>query len=129
MTKTVEIPHRPREIKVETKSRESSQSPPLVLKYLEALPAEKELTFLVEVVDKPSSPKGSQLFKVPKIIAENPGKNNSNIASVVKDEIPEFDPLFEEDFDEIEDDEEEDCLRIIEEKIIDVSTLPGKQCQ
>ena len=76
MTKTVEIPHRPREIKVETKSRESSQSPPLVLKYLEALPAEKELTFLVEVVDKPSSPKGRPLFKVPKIIAENPGKNN-----------------------------------------------------
>ena len=126
MTKTVEIP-RPTEIKVETKSRESSQSPPLVLKYLEALPPEKELTFLVEVVDKPSeSPKGS-LFKVPKIIAENPTKNNSNIASVVKDEIPDqFDPLFEEEF---EDEDEEDCLRIIEEKIIDVSTLPGKQCQ
>ena len=128
MTKTVkEVPRPISEIKVETKSRESSQSPPLVLKYLEALPPEKELTLLVEVVNK--VPNDSELFKVPKIIAENPVKNLV-VASVVKDEIPDFDPIFEELEEEVEEDEEEeDCLRIIEEKIIDVSTLPGKQCQ
>ena len=38
-------------IKFNDQSRESSASPPLVLKYLETLPPEKEVTLLVEVVE------------------------------------------------------------------------------
>ena len=129
MTKTVESVTRPSQIKETSKSREASQSPPLVLKYLEALPPERELTLLVEVVEKPPPVTIKPEFKVPKIIAEHPAKFNS-IASVVKHEIKE--EIFESDeFEAVseevsEDEEEEDCLRIIEEKIIDVSTLPGR---
>ena len=123
MTKTVDTVTRPTSVKESAKSREASQSPPLVLKYLEALPPERELTLLVEVVEKPLETE----FKVPKIIAEHPAKHYS-IASVVKHEIKEETPEeFEDEIEaEIEDEEEEDCLRIIEEKIIDVSTLPGR---
>ena len=47
-------------------SRESSASPPLVLKYLETLPLEKEVTLLVEVVEgPPCQPKVE--FKAPKV--------------------------------------------------------------
>ena len=126
MTKTVESVSRPSQIKETSKSREASQSPPLVLKYLEALPPERELTLLVEVVEKPPTVHVKPEFKVPKIIAEHPAKFNS-IASVVKHEIKE--EIFEDEFEtisEVSEDEEEDCLRIIEEKIIDVSTLPGR---
>ena len=48
MTKTVDTVTRPSQVKDPSKSREASQSPPLVLKYLEALPPERELTLLVE---------------------------------------------------------------------------------
>ena len=51
------------------------------------------------------------------------------MASVVKAEIKE-EPFDQEDLNETEldsDNEEEECYRIIEETVVDVSTLPGKK--
>lgn len=119
MTKTVETVtnfKKPEEI---SKSRASSESPPLVLKYLETLPPEKEVTLLVEVVE--GRPKTDQ--KKPKVIAENPSNCQQIVAKVIKAEIKE-EPL---DFDEMEDeDSDEECYRIIEETVVDASTLPGR---
>ena len=130
MTKTIEpvtnLPSQ-RDIKNGKSSREASTSPPLVLKYLETLPPEKaEVTLMVEVV--PGPPKVE--FKVPKIIAENPvvpvnNQATKTIASVVKAEIKE-DIDEDEVIAELDEDEDEECYRIIEETVVDVSTLPGR---
>ena len=147
-------------IKSNDQSRESSASPPLVLRYLETLPPEKEVTLLVEVVEAPCKPTTRQAlppkveFKAPKIIAELPapetvsvntqtqwstkGRRSSaevqtvtTVASVVKAEIKEealdIDDVIETDFEsDSADNEEEECFRIIEETVVDVSTLPGR---
>ena len=47
-------------------SRESSASPPLVLKYLETLQPEQEVTLLLEVVEEPVQTSSNQ-FKAPKV--------------------------------------------------------------
>ena len=112
-------------------SRASSASPPLVLKYLETLPPEREVTLLVEVVEghcnqKVELPKAAEnCQKAPKVIAELPVPETSvtSVASIVKAEIKE--ESFDEDLEEISDKEEE-CFRIIEETVVDVSTLPGR---
>ena len=122
------------------KSREASESPPLVLKYLESLPPEKEVTLVVEVVQGP--PKVE--FKAPKLIAQLPVKITrptvinhvpswrntvlnavNSVASIVKNEIKEepIDDFLHED-EGVE--EEDECFRIIEETVVDISTLPGK---
>lgn len=121
--------------KEQNEDSEPSESPPLVIKFLETLPPEKELTFMVEVVDRPIPPQTkivvqnpgvSQLlvvqpkFKVPKVIAER----SENVASVVKSEVKE--DIEEEDEDDYGDEDEEDSLRIIEERVVDVRTLPGR---
>ena len=144
-------------IKSNDQSRESSASPPLVLRYLETLPPEKEVTLLVEVVEAPCKPTTRQAlppkveFKAPKIIAELPAPETVNVnqwstegrrstaatqtvttvASVVKAEIKEealdIDDVIETDFEsDSADNEEEECFRIIEETVVDVSTLPGR---
>ena len=82
---------------------------------------------MVEVV--PGPPKVE--FKVPKIIAENPvvvpvnNQATKTIASVVKAEIKE-DIDEDEVIAELDEDEDEECYRIIEETVVDVSTLPGR---
>ena len=81
---------------------------------------------MVEVV--PGPPKVE--FKVPKIIAENPvvpvnSQATKTIASVVKAEIKE-DIDEDEVIAELDEDEDEECYRIIEETVVDVSTLPGR---
>ena len=49
-------------------SRESSASPPLVLKYLETLQPEQEVTLLLEVVEHPvNQPEVVETFKAPKV--------------------------------------------------------------
>ena len=49
-------------------SRESSASPPLVLKYLETLQPEQEVTLLLEVVEHPvCQPEVVETFKAPKV--------------------------------------------------------------
>lgn len=140
MTKTAlehasvtKIPVKKNDIKEE--ENEPSESPPLVIKFLETLPPEKELTFIVEVVESQPPPQT-------KIVVQNPGPQqvlfldqqpkfkvpfvtSSVVASVVKSEVKiELD----EDFEDLEEEEEEDpeCLRIIEETVVDVSTLPGR---
>ena len=132
-------------IKSNDQSRESSASPPLVLRYLETLPPEKEVTLLVEVVEAPCKPTTRQAlppkveFKAPKIIAELPAPETASVntqtvttvASVVKAEIKEealdIDDVIETDFEsDSADNEEEECFRIIEETVVDVSTLPGR---
>ena len=150
-------------IKSNDQSRESSASPPLVLRYLETLPPEKEVTLLVEVVEAPCKPTTRQAlppkveFKAPKIIAELPAPETvsrglpkvaflaeaeaenvsvntqtvTTVASVVKAEIKEealdIDDVIETDFEsDSADNEEEECFRIIEETVVDVSTLPGR---
>ena len=132
-------------IKSNDQSRESSASPPLVLRYLETLPPEKEVTLLVEVVEAPCKPTTRQAlppkveFKAPKIIAEIPAPETvsvntqtvTTVASVVKAEIKEealdIDDVIETDFEsDSADNEEEECFRIIEETVVDVSTLPGR---
>ena len=66
-----------------------------------------------------------------KVIAENltcSGQNLATVASVVKAEIKEepldLDDLNDQDLES--DPEEEECYRIIEETVVDVSTLPGR---
>lgn len=144
MTKTVEsvttsIPTpkdivKSEQVKEGHSSRASSESPPLVLKYLETLPPEKEVTLLVEVVQGQapvSNTADAKVdFKAPKIIAAaapalGPASADHDVASIVKAEIKEED---QEDLDEDEDEEEEDeCFRIIEETVVDASTLPGRK--
>jgi hypothetical protein len=141
---------------------EASNSPPLVLTCLDSLPPDKEVTLLVEIVERPTIPgpstrrstniriqKSDQqheqqnvivlfqqqeeakfVFTAPKIIAENPftiPALHHDVASVVKDEVKE--EQNNEEFEEFEEviEEEEDCMRIIEEREVDVSTLPGKK--
>lgn len=138
MTKTVEsvtaIPT-PKDIaKSEVKhgsdSRASSESPPLVLKYLETLPPEKEVTLLVEVVQGPPAKVD---FKAPKIIAAAPVAQVTqvkNVAAVVKAEIKEeLDEQEDNEEDYEEEEEDEECFRIIEETVVDASTLPGRTFQ
>ena len=106
-------------------SRESSESPPLVLKYLETLPPEKEVTLLVEVVQAPKTLVNKQKElqqKAPKVIAELPVVHVQDVASVVKAEINDTE---DQDLDEDEE-EDEECFNIIEENVIDASTLPGR---
>ena len=101
-------------------SNESSNSPPLVLKYLQSLPPEREVTLTLPVVVSEDSSNEFE-FKKPKVICEVPSL--ATIASVVKDSVVPEDGTKEDD--EYEE-EEEECLRIIEETLVDVSTLPGR---
>lgn len=120
----------------EAEENEPSESPPLVIKFLETLPPEKELTFIVEVVERPQQPppqtkivgqnpdsiekvlvlEQQPKFKVPKLTI-------TSVASVVKSEVKL--EIEDEDLEE-EDEEEEDSLRIIEETVVDIRTLPGR---
>ena len=120
----------------EAEENEPSESPPLVIKFLETLPPEKELTFIVEVVERPKQPppqtkivgqnpdsiekvlvlEQQPKFKVPKLTI-------TSVASVVKSEVKL--EIEDEDLEE-EDEEEEDSLRIIEETVVDIRTLPGR---
>lgn len=103
-------------------SNESSNSPPLVLKYLQSLPPEREVTLTLPVVVSEDSSNEKFEFKKPKVICEVPSL--ATVASVVKDSVVPEDGTHRED--EFEEEEEEECLRIIEETLVDVSTLPGR---